>query len=70
MRRPQAITHAKIARIIRGAEAAGLKLDCIRIEPDGAILLVPTNPSSEVTHATALDLELAEFEARHGDSQA
>lgn len=38
-------TQADVTRAIRGAVAAKLQIACIRIEPDGTILIVPGNPS-------------------------
>lgn len=49
-----------------GAEAAGVKIGRVEIEPNtGRISIVPASVSS---NDGELDRELVEFEARHGQS--
>lgn len=53
-----------IARAVRGAEAAGIKIVRLDIEPNtGRISIVCAGPS---VSDNELDSELAKFEARHG----
>jgi len=63
-RRACAFTQRDVARALRGAEAAGIKIARLDIEPNtGRISIVLAGP---VGHVNELDAELAEFEARHG----
>jgi hypothetical protein len=61
------ITQAFVKRSLRGAAEAGIDINKVRVEiaGDGKIILVP---SSAVSAHDDLDQELAEFEARHGES--
>jgi hypothetical protein len=61
-----AFKQRDIARAVRGVEAAGVKIGRVEIEPStGRISIVPASVSS---NDGELDRELAEFEARHGQS--
>jgi hypothetical protein len=65
-RKACAFKQRDIARAVRGAEAAGVKIGRVEIEPNtGRIAIVPAGVSS---NDGELDRELAEFEARHGQS--
>jgi hypothetical protein len=65
-RKACAFKQRDIARAVRGAEAAGVKIGRVEIEPNtGRISIVPASASS---NDGELDRELAEFEARHGQS--
>jgi len=53
-----------ISRAVRGAEAAGIKIARVEIEPNtGRISIVPAGLCD---NHNELDAELAEFEARYG----
>ena len=43
-RGPSRFTQADVARAIRAAKKEKLEIACIRIEPDGTILIVPGTP--------------------------
>jgi len=43
-RSPPRFTARDIKRAIKAALSAGLAIGCVRIEPNGAILLVPGKP--------------------------
>ena len=59
-----AIKQHDIARAVRGAVAAGIKVARVDIEPNsGKISIVPAGPPAKDSE---LDQELADFEARHG----
>jgi hypothetical protein len=65
-RKPCAFRQRDVARAVRGAEAAGVKIGRLEIEPHtGRISIIPAGVSSSDCE---LDRELAEFEARHGQS--
>lgn len=65
-RKACAFKQRDIARAVRGAEAAGVKIGRVEIEPNtGRISIVPASASS---NDGELDRELAEFEACHGQS--
>jgi hypothetical protein len=53
MTKAAGLTKAQIARLVKGtvegAAEAGLKLDVVRITPDGSILLLPAAAPSPVT---------------------
>lgn len=62
-------TEAHLKRIVKGVQQAGLGIAYIRVEPNGAILVIPGVPPADLIDgapADELDRELAEFEARHG----
>ena len=44
MRRPARFTEADVSRAIKAAQKAKLPIACIRITPDGEILVIPGNP--------------------------
>jgi hypothetical protein len=59
-RRPYAFKERDVVRAVRGAEAAGIKVARVDIEPNtGRISIVAAGTS---TNDTELDRELAEFE--------
>lgn len=64
-RRPSTFRQRDITRALRGAKAAGIQIHRVEIDRAGTIVIVPTNHISQTT-ADELDLELAAFEARHG----
>lgn len=45
-RGPSRFTQADLVRAMRAAKIAGIPIALIRIEPDGAIHIVPGNPQS------------------------
>ncbi len=66
-RKACAFKQGDIARAVRGAEAAGVKIGRVEIEPNtGRISIVAADVSS--SNNGELDRELTEFEARHGES--
>ena len=67
-KRPCAFTQADVARALKGAVAGGMDVGRIEIAKDGRIVLVPSSMVSAAAQQDVLDLELAEFEARHGQS--
>jgi len=69
-RRPCAFKQRDVARAVRGAEAAGIRVARVDIEPStGRISIVPAGiPVAISTEDAELDSELAEFEARHGQN--
>ena len=44
MRRPPRFTEADVSRAIKAAQKAKLPIACVRIAPDGTILVIPGNP--------------------------
>jgi len=44
-RGPSKFTQADVARAIRAAKKENVDIACIRIEPDGTILIVPGTPA-------------------------
>ena len=65
-RRPCAFKQRDVVRAVRGAEAAGIKVARVDIEPStGRISIVPAGIS---TNDSELDSELAAFEAHHGQN--
>lgn len=44
VRRASRFTQADVARAIKAAKKENLEIACIRIEPDGSILLIPGSP--------------------------
>jgi hypothetical protein len=44
MARPARFTQRDLVRALKAAMQAGLQLASVRIEPDGAILLIPGTP--------------------------
>ena len=48
MRRPVLFTAPDLTRAIKAALRAGLSIASVRIEPDGAILIVPGKPADVV----------------------
>ena len=65
-RRPCAFRQRDIARAVRGAEAAGVEIG--RLDIDLATGKISIVPAAKLRAASDLDQELAEFEARHGQS--
>jgi len=65
-RRPCTFKQRDVTRALRGAKAAGIEIQRVEIDKTGKIVLVTTSHSSQ-TAADELDLELAAFEARHGE---
>jgi hypothetical protein len=65
----QAFRQGDITKAIKGAEKAGFKVQRAEVRRDGSIILdfngAPVAMSGTVDD---LDSELAEFEARHGQS--
>jgi hypothetical protein len=61
-------TQRDLARAIKGAVAAGMKVVGTRIEPDGTLVLIYGDAGAVVSSPPVndLDRELAEFERRHG----
>jgi hypothetical protein len=49
MRRPILFTAPDLTRAIKAALRAGLPIASVRIEPDGAILIVPGKPADVPT---------------------
>ena len=45
MRRPAKFTEADVARAIKAAQKAKVPIACVRIEPDGTILIIPGFPT-------------------------
>ncbi len=64
-RRPCTFTRRDITRALRGAKAAGIEVQRVEIDKAGKIVLVTSSHCTRTT-ADELDLELAAFEARHG----
>jgi hypothetical protein len=44
MRRTVKFTEADVARAIKAAQKANIRIACIRIEPNGTILIIPGTP--------------------------
>jgi len=51
-----------VARLVKAATAAGLKVRSVRVDKSGAIEVVTGDGPKQ----DSLDKELADFEARHG----
>jgi hypothetical protein len=67
MGRRAAATQKEIARAIKAAQEAGLKV--ARVEIDGTKIIVLTGENIPEPGSSAdLDRELAEFEASHGQN--
>jgi hypothetical protein len=66
-RRNPRTAQALVKSMLRGAAQAGIDINKVRVEmaSDGKIILVP---NSAIFEHDDLDQELAEFEARHGES--
>jgi hypothetical protein len=60
-------TKREVIRGVHAAEAAGLTVSGIQFMPDGWKLVTAAGPAP-LTAQDDLDSELAEFEARHGQS--
>ena len=45
-RRVQRFTQAELTRVLKAAKNTGLPLACVRVEPSGAIVLVPHSPGA------------------------
>ena len=64
MRKATTFKQRDIARAVRGARAAGVEVGRLDIDPKtGTISIVP---ATQLRTVNDLDIELAEFEARHG----
>jgi hypothetical protein len=63
-RGPSTFRQRDVARLVRAATAAGLRVTGVRVDQSGAIEVV--TGESAVQPKDDLDRELAEFEARHG----
>ena len=44
MRRPSRFTQADLAKALKAAQKAKFPVACLRIEPDGTILIIPGTP--------------------------
>jgi hypothetical protein len=44
MRKPAKFTEADVARALKAAQKAKISVACVRIEPDGTILIIPGTP--------------------------
>ena len=54
MPRPAAtFTASDLTRAIKAALRAGLSIGCVRIEPSGAIMLVPGKPEDAISSTTS-----------------
>lgn len=69
-RRPCTFKQLDVTRALRGAKAAGMDITQIEIGKDGKIVLFTGKPGERNADIPRdeLDRELAEFEARHGES--
>jgi hypothetical protein len=65
-RAPLPFRQRDLTRAIRAVAVAGLGIASVEIGPDGKIVVVTQQPAA--SPPGELDLELAEFEARHGQS--
>lgn len=69
-RRAVPFRQADVTRALRGAMTAGVEIARVEIDHAGKIVIVPSRPGDTTTASEkddALDRELAEFEARHGE---
>jgi hypothetical protein len=70
-RGPQTFRQRDVARLVRAAAAAGLRIAGVRVDLRTGTIEVVTGDN--LTHSTAtiseddLDRELAEFDAHHGE---
>jgi hypothetical protein len=64
-RRPSAFRQRDLTRAVKGVTAAGVHIARVEIGRDGKIVVVTQQPAGQQDD---LDRELAEFEARHGQS--
>jgi hypothetical protein len=65
-RKACAFKQRDIARAVRGATAAGMKVGRVDIEPTtGRISIISADMSAKCND---LDVELTDFEARHGEN--
>ena len=67
-RGPCAFKRSDVTRALLGAAKAGMDVGRVEITKDGRIVLVPSSMVSGAAPQDVLDRELAEFEARHGQS--
>ena len=60
MKKPQKFTQGDLSRAIRGASAAGMKIERVFVEPDGRIVLIsqPEAPDEAAQDAAKLDARL------------
>jgi copper chaperone CopZ len=65
-RRPRIFRQRDVTRAIRAVSGAGIGVARVEIGLDGKIVVVTQQPA--VIPQDDLDRELAEFEARHGQS--
>lgn len=69
-RRPVPFRQADVTRALRGAQSAGVDVARVEIDRHGKIVIVPARPGDQHEASEteqALDRELEEFEARHGE---
>ena len=62
-RGPWTFRPREVARLVKAATAAGLKVAAVRVDKAGQIEVVTGDPPGQ----DSLDRELADFEARHGE---
>lgn len=68
-RRAAAFTRADVTRAIKGLENAGYEIRGVKIDGGKVIVLTDRGErGGSKSETDALDQELAEFEARHGQS--
>ena len=55
MRRPSRFTQADLAKALKAAQKAKFPVACLRIEPDGSILIIPGVPERVATSPKPTD---------------
>jgi hypothetical protein len=66
-RGPTTFRQRDVTAAIKAAAAAGLLVARVEIDKSGKIVIVTGAQQEQITTQSALDLELAEFEASHED---
>jgi hypothetical protein len=64
----QTFKQGDVTKALKAAVKAGLKVQRAEVRTDGSIILDFTAPPIATLGTVDLDIELAEFEARHGQS--
>jgi len=61
-----AFRQQDVTRAVKAVAAAGVSIARVEIDKTGKITIIPATPAAEAGQQDDLDLELQDWEARHG----